>query len=212
MNRLNKRMNSEIQSAIETVLPRKYEEDRELRERIAQGDERAFALLVGRFSVPVYRFLVRMVGSSEDAKDLTQDTFMAFHKHHRTLRTDVEIHPYLFTIARRKAVSFLRWRKIRNVLTPFQPEHDESLIGADRTPVESFEQSRKEAIVRECLEGLHPDKRAAVILRYFEGLTYSEIAQVMDKPEGTVKSLVYRSEEELRRRLARRLELGRGES
>lgn len=212
MNRLNKGMNSEIQNAIETIPPREYEEDRELRERIVQGDERAFALLVARYSGPVYRFLVRMVGSREEAKDLTQDTFMAFHKHHRALRTEVEIHPYLFTIARRKAISFLRWRKVRSLLTPFQPERDESVIGVDCTPVETLEQRRKEAIVQNCLESLHPDKRAAVILRFFEDMTYSEIAQVMKKPEGTVKSLVYRSEEELRQRLARRLELGRGES
>lgn len=204
-------MNPETTSALETPVVDNCE-DQSLKARIAQGDEHAFAQLVSRYSGPVYRFLARMVGSSEDAKDLTQDTFFAFHKHHRTLRTDVDIHPYLFTIARRKAISFLRWRGVRKVLMPFQPEHEETLISRDGTPGDSLEQSRKEEIVQECLRCLHPNKRVVLILRYFEDLSYSEIARVMNKPEGTVKSLAYRSEEELRKRLARRLELGRGES
>lgn len=187
-------------------------EDRRLNARIAQGDDRAFAQLVARYSGPVYRFLARMVGSNEDAKDLTQDTFLAFHKHHRTLRTDVDIHPYLFTIARRKAISFLRWRNVRRVLVPFQTEHEEIPVRSEISPVDSLEQLRREEMVQECLNDLHPEKRAVLILRFFENLSYPKIAQVMNKPEGTVKSLVYRGEEELRKRLERRLKPERGES
>ncbi len=202
-------MNPETTCTLEAT-PMEYQEDRSLNQRIVRGDEHAFAQLVSRYSTPVYRFLARMLGSSEDAEDLTQETFYAFYKHHRKLREDVDIHPYLFTIARRKAISHIRWRGVRKMLTPLLPEHDNTPLTFDSSPVESLEQERTEQIVQQSLDKLHPDKRAVVILRFFEGMSYAEIAQVLNKPEGTVKSLVFRSEQELRSRLTHRLDLQRG--
>lgn len=180
--------------------------------RIAQGDEHAFAQFVSRFSTPVYRFLVRMVGNSEDAEDLTQETFYALYRHHQNVRTDVELHPYLFTIARRKAISLLRWRKVRHILTPLSPAHETMMQIRETTPADSLEQKQTGILIQQALDRLTPPKRAAVILRYFEGLSYAQIAEVMNKPEGTVKSLVFRGEQDLRRRLAVRLDNRAGES
>ncbi len=199
-------MNPEPISSIET-LPDALVDDRSLNVRIAQGDERAFAQLVSRYSVPVYRFLTRMLGSSEDAEDLTQETFYAVFKNHQKLRDDVDIHPYLFTIARRKAISHIRWRRVRRIVRPLSLEQESSVIGFDRSPVETIEQRQKETLVQDSLNRLHPDKRAAVILRYFEGCSYAEIARILNKPEGTVKSLVFRGEEDLRTRIGRRLKM-----
>lgn len=200
------RMNPEPISTIETV-PDTPVDDRSLIGRIAQGDERAFAQLVSRYSVPVYRFLSRMLGSSEDAEDLTQETFYAVYKYHRNLRDDVDIHPYLFTIARRKAISHIRWRHVRRIVKPLSLEHENTVAGLSASPLDTIEQRQKERLVQDCLNRLHPDKRAAVILRYFEGCSYLEIARILNKPEGTVKSLVFRGEEELRTRIERRLKV-----
>ncbi len=204
-------MNSTSDCVMDIASP-EMEIDHTLTTRIAQGDEQAYAQIVSRFSAPIYRFIYRMVGSSEESEDLMQDTFYSLYKHRHTLRTDVDIHPYLFTIARRKAISFLRWRILRNVLTPLLPSHEISIEARDCNPKQHAEQNQTEQLIKESLSKLHPNKRAAIILRYFEGLPYSEIAEIMNKPEGTVKSLVFRGEKELRQRLSTIKDMLRGES
>src|SRR5690606_10151216 len=90
----------------------------QLIQQTAAGDERAYGLLVQQFSAPVYRFLYRMLNQSEDAQDLTQDTFYELYRNRAKLRADVHILPYLFTIAQRKAISLLRWRRVRQMVLP----------------------------------------------------------------------------------------------
>lgn len=80
--------------------------------------ENAFATLVSEFTPKIYRFLYRMLDSKEDAEDLTQETFIEVYKRLDALRKDVDIAPYLFTIARRKAISRYRWRTVRRILKP----------------------------------------------------------------------------------------------
>ncbi|MBN2329559.1 MAG: RNA polymerase sigma factor [Candidatus Omnitrophica bacterium] len=186
-------------------------EEPSLNARIAGGDEQALALVVGRYSAPVFRFLARMVGSDEEAQDLTQETFYSFYLHREKLRLDVDIHPYLFTIARRKAISHLRWRKVRSILTPFTPEHENTFENQRRSPADRLLQKRTEAEVQNALNRIHPEKRTVLILRFFEEQSYSDIARIMNKPLGTVKSLAYRGERELRSRLAHCLEREEGE-
>ncbi len=169
--------------------------------RVAAGDEQAFAQFVSLHTAPVYRFLRRMVNSSEDAEDLTQETFYAVYKHRHTLRPDAEALPYLYTIARRKAVSLFRWRSVRQILMPLADTHA-NLPADTESPVHALQQSREEEVVNKALAALPSTQRAALILRFFENLTYPEIAEVLNKPEGTVKSLVFRGEKELRRRLS----------
>jgi len=204
-------MNSNSDYAM-NIVSNEQKIDHTLAARIAQGDEQAFAQLVSRFSAPIYSFIYRMIGSSEESEDLMQETFYSLYKHRRTLRTDTAIHPYLFTIARRKAISFLRWRIVRNVLTPLLPSHEKSVEENGCNPKQYAEQNQTEKLITDSLAKLHPNKRAAIILRYFEGLSYSEIAKVMEKPEGTVKSLIFRGEKDMRQRLSTKMDLLRGES
>jgi RNA polymerase sigma-70 factor (ECF subfamily) len=177
-------------------------EERELVCRMAKGDEHAYAQLVTRYSPPTYRFLYRMLGSMEDAEDVTQDTFFELHKNREKLRTDVDILPYLFTIARRKAITLLRWKTVRRKLSPLGEEHENTVASSAILPRDQFHDRKVEELVNQAIGKLKPAKRAVVILRFFEGLSYQDIAHVMNKPEGTVKSLAFRAEKELRRRLA----------
>lgn len=89
------------------------------------------------------------------------------------------------------------------MLSPLTEHEEATLPDGKPNPRHRTEAGQKEAIVSRALGGLKPDKRAAIALRYFEGMTYQEIAQVMSRPEGTVKSLVFRALEELRGRMAR---------
>lgn len=170
-------------------------------EQIRQGDEHAFARLVSEYMPAVYRYLFRMLGSQEDAEDLTQDTFYELHKGRERLQLTADIAPYLFTIARRKAISRFRWRTVRRVLTPLNEVHENTLPGSDDGPRQHLDQDRQEKAVLHALQGLKEEKRTVIVLRFFEELTYTEIAAVLGKPEGTVKSLAFRAERELRQRL-----------
>ena len=175
---------------------------------IAAGDERAFTQLVHQYSGPVFRFLQRMLNSKADAEDLTQEAFCEIYKHRGTLRVDVEIAPYLFTIAKRKAISFLRWRKVRSILSPLREVHEQTLAGRGEHARERLQQNRREALVEAALARLKPEKRAVLILRFFEEMNYNEIAEIMSRPVATVRSLAFRAERELRRRLQQEPEWG----
>lgn len=172
-----------------------------LTDEIRSGDEHAYANLVREVMPVVYRFLLRMLASREDAEDLTQETFYEIYRRRDTLKPGKDITPYLFTIARRKAISRFRWRTVRRVLTPLNDVHEDTVPGAHECPREQLDEHTREACVMKALQGLKEDKRTVVILRFFEEYSYADISEVMGKPEGTVKSLAFRAERELRERL-----------
>lgn len=173
----------------------------ELSARLASGDEHAFALLAGRYSAVVFRFTRRMLGSAEDAEDATQEAFMELYKNRARLKPGVSPLPYLYTVARRKAINKLRWRAVRSLVSPMTEADENRLEASGECPRRSLDEQRAEAALQRALNGLKPDKRAVVILRFFEERTYAEIAAIMNKPEGAVKSLAFRAERELRDRL-----------
>lgn len=184
-----------------TAAPTLKNSESDCLQRLAQGDNRAFAELVGQYSAPVFRFLFRMLGSRHDAEDLTQDVFYEVHRNRANIRREVSPLPYLFTIARRKAISKFRWRSVRRLLNPLTAQDEATIAGPGATPRESACAGAIEQALQRALNGLKPDKRAVIILRYFEERTYKDIAEIMNKPEGTVKTLAFRAERELRDRL-----------
>lgn len=169
--------------------------------KLIAGDESTFAGIVQELTEPIYRFLYRMLGNAEDAEDLTQDTFYEFHKTRHKVRPDADVRPYVYTIAKRKAISLIRWRKVRRILSPLTAENSEIIASGSPRPDHLYHDLKLEEAVQNKLNCLKPDARAAIILRFFEDLSFQEIAQVMDKPESTVKSMIYRGELELRKRL-----------
>jgi RNA polymerase sigma-70 factor (ECF subfamily) len=171
-------------------------------EKVAAGDEHAFALLVQQYSTPVFRFLYRMINQAEDAEDLTQDTFHELYKHHHNIRTECDIAPYIFTIAKRKAISHLRWKMVRRIVSPMLQEHEQIIEDPTQSVRDHHHHNQMEHEVQNAINALKPEKRAAVILRFFERMPYKEIAKVMNKKEGTVKSIVCRAEKDLRQILA----------
>jgi RNA polymerase sigma-70 factor (ECF subfamily) len=182
-------------------------DDQEIVSRVAKGDEQAFAQLVSRYSSSVFCFMKRMVSSDEDAEDLTQETFCSLHKHRSKLDSTKDIKPYIFTIARRKAISLIRWRTVRQVMTPLTMIHEQTLEVDEQSPLDEYHHKQRENEVLKALDTLSSIKRAVIVLRFFECLSYPEISQIMGKPEGTVKSIAFRAEKELRQILAGHVEV-----
>lgn len=165
--------------------------DDALMAEVAQGKETAFRLLVQRWEHQVKAFLTQMLGTVEEAEDLTQDTFVqVFHKA-SSYQGQGQFRSWLFRIAGNYARSRLRRRKIVGWVR-FQPgAHDLAAKTAD--PSEELSASENKALLDAALSRLPDRQRQAISLHRFQGLKYKEIAQAMDTTVPGVESLIQRA-------------------
>lgn len=178
--------------------------DRELVERWQAGDEKAFESLIERHERRVYRLLYRMMGSREDAEDLTQETFLSLHRHGHRFRSESRFSTFIYRVAanaalnRRRALGRGRARvdklKTRN-------DAGDDLPSAPRDPEDAMLGGELSVHVRSALEQLSPALRMPVVLYDIEGLAYGEIAKILGVAEGTVKSRIHRARQALREQL-----------
>jgi RNA polymerase sigma-70 factor (ECF subfamily) len=165
-------------------------------ERIAGDDEEAARLLVERWQSPVFAFLLRMLGSREEAEDLAQEVFLRACRSAGRYRAEGRFRSWLFRIAGNLARSALRRRKVLRWVR-FEPGvHDRAAPsgGADR----ALEQQERKEMVRRALDGLPPRQREAMLLRRYEGMSYREIAETMKVSVPSVESLLQRAMQALR--------------
>jgi len=174
--------------------------DDELMVRVAQGDDEAFKCLVQSWEQAVYAFLARMVGSREDAEDLTQETFLRVHAQSRRYRPEGRYKSWLFRIAGNLARSHLRRRRLLRWLR-FDPGLHER---ADTEPLvdEVIATRSRHAAVHRALAQLPDRQRQAVILSRFENMSYAEVAVAMNTTESAVDALLQRAVANLRRVMA----------
>jgi len=175
--------------------------DDQLMVRAADGDETALQMLVERWERPVFAFLVRMLGSREEAEDLCQDTFMRMIKAADRYRPDGKFQSWLFRIAGNLARSRLRRRKILRWL-PLGGEHHETPDpGPD--PLADLERGQAREQVRAAVSRLPERQREALILKQYHDLSYQEIADAMVTSVGSVQMLLHRAMSALRKDLSR---------
>lgn len=166
------------------------------------GDLEAFGELVRRYQKPVFRIVLRMVRSPDDADDLTQDTFVRAHRGLRTFKDEYDFHPWLYRIAVNQAINFLNKRKRQAAADLDEvPEGDIRAGPEPESPLQSA--SRQELLTRleSALEKLPEEQRTVFLLRVQEGLSYEEIAETMETPKGTVMSRLARARMALRKHL-----------
>ena len=169
------------------------------RERPARAlDRDRLAAIYDEYHQLIYRYVYRQVGDVETARDLTAEVF------HRLLRTaqsggDPDRHPkaWLYRTAHNIVVDHYRRQQHRRHL----PLDDELMIAND-DPAGSAERHLSGAQVRAALQHLTPDQRQVITLKFLEGLSNQEVAVVLDKPVGAVKSLQHRGLAALQRQLA----------
>ena len=179
--------------------------DRELVERWRQGEPEAFAALVRRHQRRVFGVLVRMLGSREEAEDATQDTFLNLHRHGHRFRHESRFSTFVYRVAVNAALNRRRSLGRRRAHTDafqeaqtLQPSRPPTELDPERALAEEELRGR---LQRELL-ALPESLRAPVVLFDVEGLSYGEIAEVLDVAEGTVKSRIHRARQTLRSRLA----------
>jgi RNA polymerase sigma-70 factor (ECF subfamily) len=156
--------------------------DTELLRQVAAGDEAAFAELYDLYAPAVYNYLLRLVNESTVAEEILQEVFLAMWQSAHRFREEAKVKTWLFRIAHHQAVSWLR--RTRAVLWPDDDLEDEEHDHIEEHLTRSWQIDQ----VRAALARLSPNHRAVIELTFVQGLSYSEIAEVMSCPIGTVKS------------------------
>jgi len=185
--------------------------DQKLVARVQRGDKSAFDLLVRKYQHKVLKLVGRYVRDRSEAEDVAQEAFLRAYRALRGFRGDSAFYTWLYRIAVNTAKNHLESQGRRLPSLNLEPEGGESLDVAERlreqaTPERHLLSDEIAATVQRVLEGLPDDLRTAITLREVEGLSYEEIAELMDCPIGTVRSRIFRAREAIDQELKPLLE------
>ncbi len=189
--------------------------DEDLMLSYRDGDEDAFDILYRRYEKPLLNFIYRMVMNAADAESLCQDVFLRVVRVRRKYKATAQFKAWLFRIALNLCRDRVRRMKHRshlslNVLTLSQDDEDAELQDLipdpSSDPVKYVETDELQTLIRGAIASLPEDQHLVVILKEYQGLKFSEIADIMNCPIGTVKSLNHRAHEKLRKMLAKYME------
>jgi RNA polymerase sigma-70 factor, ECF subfamily len=183
--------------------------DHELLAAIRDGDEAAFQEIVRRYRNPITNFVYRMIDDYERAVELAQETFIRVYTSASRYQANYSFSTYIYRIASNLAISELRRRKRRKVVSLFSPftNDDGEMVEIDppdSNPLQDeamIENERRRAVAR-AITSLPEKYRAAIVLRDVEGLSYDRIAEVLKLSEGTVKSRINRARNLLKEKLS----------
>lgn len=186
------------------ALPASIDPDRELVERWRRGESQAFAALVRRHQRRVFGLLLRMLGDRDEAQDATQDAFLNLHRHGHRFRRESRFSTFLYRVAVNAALNRRRSLGRRRAhVDAYGDAQAVGHVGASQGPDPEqalAEDELRERLSRE-LRALPESLSAPVVLYDIEGLSYGEIAEILEVAEGTVKSRIHRARQALRARL-----------
>jgi RNA polymerase sigma-70 factor (ECF subfamily) len=179
-------------------------DEAELVSELQAGSETAFDWLVTHYHAPVYNLILSMLGDTSDAADGSQEVFLKAFRGIRKFRQGSSLKTWLYRIAIREALNHKRWFKRhlqKNVSIDAEPEEGHASIEIEdlgATPFEQLATREIQIAVQHALQEVPDVFRTAVILRDLEGLSYDEVAEVLECSVGTVKSRILRGRRALR--------------
>lgn len=173
-------------------------EEKDLICRAARGDAEAFRQLVEAYQTPAYRLAARMCGP-DSAEDVTQEAFLAAWRALPEFRGDCRFSTWLYRLVSNAAIDCLRREKKHRDTGDVD---DLELPDGGPSLQEQAERSDTRDAVRRALDGLSPEHRQVLLLRFMQELDYGEIARALNVSEGTVKSRINRAKSKLREVLA----------
>jgi len=171
-------------------------------QRCLKGDQLAWEMIVRQHWRRVFNVAYKFVGKHEEAEDLTQDIFLKVFRSLDTFDRRANFQTWLVSVSRNLCIDHYRSvRKEREIV-----EHDAEAIDlapstADTAQMSALEQRDRVVLLRRALSGLPQTLRTAVLMRDIQEMTYQEIADKLELPEGTVKSRINRGRTELARQI-----------
>ncbi len=168
-------------------------------ERAQAGDAAAFEAIFSQYKEPIYNYVLRLIGNSEDAYDLTQETFLKAYRGLPKTTPDLNFSAWLYRIAtntcrdelRRRRI--IKWHPWDDMVAMFYSKQE----NPDNPEKETLRKELQE-IIQGVLDKLPYRYRTCLILREYEGLSCEQIAQVLGTSRSAVKSLLFRAREEFR--------------
>ncbi|MDO2949486.1 RNA polymerase sigma factor RpoE [Aeromonas simiae] len=180
--------------------------DEQLVERVQRGDKNAFNLLVRKYQHKVVNLVARYVNNPGDVPDVAQEAFIKAYRSLPTFRGDSAFYTWLYRIAVNTAKNYLTSQGRRPPSSDVEAEDAEYYDGGEAlteisTPENLALTDEIKRTVFAAIEALPEDLRTAITLRELEGLSYEEIAEIMECPVGTVRSRIFRAREAIDRKL-----------
>ena len=173
---------------------------------VLSGQEHLFETLVRRYQTRILSHVARMVGSREDALDLSQEIFLKVFGALDRFNPEFRFSTWLFRIAGNAAIDHLRKRKPRTV--PLETTDSDGRVSSpeykssDLDPFGQLRNTERGTAIARAIADLPAEFRELIALRHFTGLSYEEIAEVKNMPLGTVKNKLFRARAVLKERLA----------
>ncbi|MBZ5514043.1 MAG: sigma-70 family RNA polymerase sigma factor [Acidobacteriia bacterium] len=181
--------------------------DLELMLRVRQGDAESFDLLLNRHRGPLVSFFSRMVRDQALAEDLAQEVFLRVYQARHRYQPEARFTTWLYRIATNLALNALRDRKGIRAAVEGEAEASQAESKVERLPdsqptaEQGMMLTEREKTIRQAVQSLPENQRAAVILHKYQDVGYRQIAKILGVSEGAVKSLLFRAHENLRIRL-----------
>ena len=180
--------------------------DQELVTRVQQGDKKAFDLLVLKYQLRVSKLVARFLRNQSDVPDVVQDAFIKAYRALPNFRGESAFYTWLYRIAINTAKNHLVAQARKSPANSIDAQEAED-YGASEWLKEYVSPEREalatelNAVIHQAMADLPPDLREAITLREIEGLSYEDIAAVMDCPIGTVRSRIFRAREAIDNKL-----------
>ena len=174
--------------------------DKELVRRVQKGDQAAFDLLFVRYQSKIVNLVSRYVSDQHEAMDVAQEAFIKAYRALPRFRGDSQFYTWLYRIAINTAKNHLvaKSRRPPGVdvdVDETEYRDDASALRERETPEAALARDQLEATIHEALRDLPDDLKSALTLREFDGLSYEQIAEIMECPVGTVRSRIFRARE-----------------
>jgi RNA polymerase sigma-70 factor (ECF subfamily) len=191
---------------VETKEPRVLSGDQKLVERCLKGDDAAWEVVVTSYGKRIYNLSYRYTNRRDEAEDLTQEILIRVFRNLKSYRADSgAFQNWILRVARNLIID--HYRQVRRYPQAGGSEELETMnIKDDRipNPQRAAEQMEASRFLQDGLQSLAPELKEAIILRDLEGMAYSEMSDLLNIPEGTVKSRINRGRLELARLLTKR--------
>ena len=180
--------------------------DKQLVERVRRGDKRAFDLLILKYQHKIISIVGRYLGDQNDVQDVSQETFIKAYRAIPNFRGESAFYTWLYRIAVNTAKNHLvsKSRRPPNIdvdIDDGEFQNNSAVLTDNESPQASLATSQMEQVIFRSIENLPSELRIAVTLREFDGLSYEEIAKIMNCPVGTVRSRIFRAREAIEKKI-----------
>ena len=167
-----------------------------------------YQVLVERYEEKLMRYVMRISASSrEDAEDILQDVFLSAYRNLNEFDQDLKFSSWIYRITHNKVISHYRKKNARPKTTTYEGDSELiNILSSDEDIAKELEKRQKSDEVREILDTLDERYREVLVLKFLEDKDYKEISDILQKPMGTVATLINRAKKQFREKLQERTE------